>query len=797
MSRHRVKNIGYDDDDYSDDGYDSPDPEEQEYLQRCTQDVLSQLQAGQPSVTATKEEVQEALWHYYNDIEKSVNYLRGKKEKEVKKQHTPAISQKNRVQVPMYPAPISPPIAHFSAADFFGDSPWLNIPSHRKADILVEPLYPRMGLLGGAPEAGGKVSKLAALAAARKQKEGNKASSPPEASQAEQPEKPSTEQKVSLRDRLAASKSAKPAEGLGGLRRLAKPVPTPPQAQKPSSPELVKAAPDVQSELTEQVEEATSVKLEPILPAAEIRASPSMFASAILGNQSGPTRAEPSHIPSQNVDLLQIYGQDHTEPFDFAGPSPDDVVLNAQNTAKGFKSKTLASKAGSDKKGQADLAGGMNNLSVEEKVTVKSKNLDVLAEYNKSTRKKSANFVVIGHVDAGKSTLMGRLLADQGAIDQRTLEKYRKEAEKIGKGSFALAWVLDQGSEERARGVTIDIATNQFETDTTAFTIVDAPGHRDFVPNMIAGASQADFAVLVIDSSVGKFESGLKGQTKEHALLVRSMGVQKIVVAVNKMDTVQWDKGRFEEIEQQISSFLTTAGFQEKNISFVPCSGVLGDNISRRSEDSHASWYTGQTLIEELETSEPSTHALDKPLRMTIGDVFRGGVQNPISISGRLDAGSLQVGDQILTMPSGEAALIRSLEVDGQTSDWAVAGQNVVLNLANIDPAHLRSGDVVCRSSSPIPTITSFTTKVLAFEHLMPMLVDVHRGRLHVPGRISKLVATLDKASGAPIKKRPKIVAPGTVARVVVEMDTAVPLEAPTRIVLRTGGSTVAAGLLE
>jgi elongation factor 1 alpha-like protein len=457
----------------------------------------------------------------------------------------------------------------------------------------------------------------------------------------------------------------------------------------------------------------------------------------------------------------------------------------------------------------------LKDLSVEEKVTVKSKNLDVLEEYNKSKRKKSANFVVIGrcclppsdtnigsdgnpgHVDAGKSTLMGRLLADQGAIDQRTLDKYRKEAEKIGKGSFALAWVLDQGSEERARGVTIDIATNKFETKSTAFTIVDAPGHRDFVPNMIAGASQADFAVLVIDSSTGKFESGLKGQTKEHALLVRSMGVQKIVVAVNKMDTVQWDKGRFEEIEQQVFSFLTTAGFQEKNIAFIPCSGVLGDNITRRSENSLASWYTGRTLIEELETSERYTHALDKPLRMTIGDVFRGSVQNPLSISGRLDSGSLQIGDQILTMPSGESALIRSVEVDGEPNDWAVAGQNVVLNLANIDPIHLRSGDVVCRASSPIPNVTSFTAKVLAFEHLMPMMVDVHRGRLHVPGRISKLVASLDKASGAPTKKRPKIVAPGTVARVVVEMDQAVPLEAPTRIVLRHGGSTVAAGLLE
>lgn len=392
---------------------------------------------------------------------------------------------------------------------------------------------------------------------------------------------------------------------------------------------------------------------------------------------------------------------------------------------------------------------------------------------------------------------MGRLLADLNAVDQRTLEKYRKEAEKIGKGSFALAWVLDQSSEERARGVTIDIATNKFETEKTRFTIVDAPGHRDFVPNMIAGASQADFAVLVIDSGTGNFESGLKGQTKEHALLVRSMGVQKIVVAVNKMDSVDWSKDRYEEIEQQISSFLTTAGFQEKNISFVPCSGFHGDNITRRSDNPNASWYTGRTLIEELETSEPYTHALEKPLRMTIADVFRGGVQSPVSISGRIDAGSLQIGDQILTMPSGEKAVIKSLEVDGEPSEWAVAGQNVVLNLANIDPIHLRSGDVICTPASPVQNIITFTTKVLAFDHLMPMLVDIHRGRLHVPGRISRLVATLDKGTGAPVKKKPKIIPPGTVARIVVEMDQAIPLEAPARIVLRASGDTVAAGLLE
>ncbi|KAK1143276.1 hypothetical protein N8T08_006803 [Aspergillus melleus] len=814
MSRHRVKALSYDEDDFEDDGYDSPDPEEQEFLEQCTAEVLRQLRSGEPSVTtATREEVQESLWHYYNDVEKSVNYLRGKKAKEVKKKPAPAPAAAPKAKgttVPAYPLPPStlepaPQTAHFSAAEFFRDTPWLNVPADRKAEILIEPLYPRLGLLGGNPEAGGgKVSKLAALAAARKKKESDKAPSPAlgPAAGGDQSQAPSTESKgapLSLRERLARngkpqrSSESTPSPGTPEAdSRLGSPSP----AKKPS-PEPRRPSVPVEADL-EEATQAHHIGSEPKeQPAVNIRAPPSTFASTIVGDAARPPATEPSHLHSNTLDLMAIYGQDLTEPFDFTGPSPDDVVLNAQSSAKGMKSKQAASKSASDKKTQGDLAGGMGNLTVEEKVNVKSKNLDVLSEYKKSQRKKAMNFAVIGHVDAGKSTLMGRLLADLKAIDQRTLDKYRREAEKIGKGSFALAWVLDQGTEERARGVTIDIATNKFETEKTVFTIVDAPGHRDFVPNMIAGASQADFAVLVIDSSIGNFESGLKGQTKEHALLVRSMGVQRIIIAVNKMDSVQWDKGRFEEIEQQVSSFLTTAGFQAKSISFVPCSGISGDNVNRRSEDPNVSWYHGRTLVEELEATEPNSHALEKPLRMTIGDVFRGSVQNPLSISGRLDAGSLQIGDQILTMPSGEKATIRSLEVDGEPSDWAVAGQNVVLNLVNIDPIHLRSGDVICRPSAPISNITTFTTKVLAFDHLMPSMVDVHRGRLHVPGRISKLVATLDKGTGEVVKKRPKVVAPGTVARIEVEMDRAVPLEAPTRIVLRAGGDTVAAGLLE
>ncbi|OJD11838.1 translation elongation factor Tu [Blastomyces percursus] len=830
MSRNRVKNIAYDDDfgsasddngaDYDNggDGYNhggnDMTPEDREQLQLGTIQVREQLDANSPPVPASDTEIWEALWYYYYDVGKAVGWLRKKYAPKTPKKEKPKAKVKGTAPS-LSPYPIQSCPESFSAADFFKDSPWLNIPAHRKADILVEPLYPRLGLLGGAQETSGKVSKLAALAA-RKRKDNEKkaaaeaVSGPSSAVSDDQRKSP-----ISLLDRLAVGEKSQGTartarlplrSGRGTMNRSPKqPLPTSPDhpgmlgsTTPPDAPPngKRKAAPALSADTMEREEERPSK-----LP--NLRAEPSAFAMVLVGAREAGGGEELDGVPmpkpiSHNIDVMRFFGQSLTKAFDFAEPSPDDVVMKARESAKGNKNKTkrtAASKSSSTK--TDDVTDAVEQLSVQETVKVKSKNIDVLAEYNKSDKKKAANFVVIGHVDAGKSTLMGRLLYELKAVDQRTIDKYKKDADKMGKGSFALAWVLDQGSEERARGVTIDIATNQFATENTNFTILDAPGHRDFVPNMIAGASQADFAVLVLDATTGNFESGLRGQTKEHALLVRSMGVQKIVVAVNKMDAAEWSQDRFVEIQQQISSFLTTAGFQEKNVSFVPCSGLRGDNVAQRAQDKNASWYTGRTLVEELDTSEPYTYALDKPLRMTIADVFRGGVQNPLSISGRLDAGHLQVGDQLVTMPSGEKCTIRSLEVDQTPSDWCVAGQNVTLHLTGIDPIHLRIGDILCSPSVPVKNITSFTAKVLAFDHLTPMHIDVHRGRLHVPGRISRLVALLDKGSGMTAKKRPKIVGPGSVARVVVEMEAAIPLEAPGRVVFRAGGETVAAGLLE
>lgn len=467
-------------------------------------------------------------------------------------------------------------------------------------------------------------------------------------------------------------------------------------------------------------------------------------------------------------------------------------------TAAGIEVNTTPGTKPRPKKTNGEkLAESVEKLNVEETPKVKSKNLDVVREFERSGMKRMANFVVTGHVDHGKSTLMGRLLYDLKVVDDRTIEKLRREAETIGKSSFALAWVMDQTSDERSRGVTVDIASSYFETEKTRFTILDAPGHQDFITNMIAGASQADFAVLVIDSSTNSFESGLRGQTKEHALLIRSLGVQRLIVAVNKMDTVSWSQDRFEEIKGAMTSFLTSASFLSKYITFVPCAGLTGENVTKPVSDPAASWYKGQTLLEALDASEPAKRNIEKPLRMTIADVFRGGITNPVSISGRIDTGSLQIGDTILALPTNETATIKSIDIEDTPVDWAVAGQIPTLHLTDLDPQHLRNGDIICPPTNPVRLVKFFTCKALAFDHVLPMSVDVIRGRLQAAGRITDLVASLNKGTGEIVKKKPKIVKPGEVARVRVELERELPLEAGMRVILRDGGSTVAAGLLE
>lgn len=360
---------------------------------------------------------------------------------------------------------------------------------------------------------------------------------------------------------------------------------------------------------------------------------------------------------------------------------------------------------------------------------------------------------------------------------------------------------MDTGSEERERGVTVDIAQHHFSTDKADFTILDAPGHRDFVPNMIGGASMADFAVLVVDAN--QLESGVKGQTKEHILLARACGLKKVIVAVNKLDsaTPPWNETAFNNVRHQASKLLTSAGFTKT--VFVPCSGLGGQNVVQKlAADGETAWaakYDYQTLLQELERSAPASadeDLLRQPLRVQIADVFRGGITNPLSVSGRITSGCVQIGDPLVIQPSGESATVKGIEISGKSQEWAVANQLCTLHLADIDAQHLRAGDILCCASQPVPVAKSFIAQVQAFESLLPQGVDVHMGRLHVSGNISALISTLD-AKGEVLRKKPRVVKEGQRSNVKIMLDAGVPLESGDRVVLRANGDTVAAGRVE
>ncbi|KAL1903371.1 hypothetical protein Sste5346_000657 [Sporothrix stenoceras] len=442
------------------------------------------------------------------------------------------------------------------------------------------------------------------------------------------------------------------------------------------------------------------------------------------------------------------------------------------------------------------LVEGVKDLKLDFAPTKKSKKLNVLDEFGKANLKRSTSFVVVGHVDAGKSTMMARLLLDLDYVEKRTINKYEKEAKIIGKSSFALAWVFDNNEDERTHGVTINVTARHFDTKRTAFTILDAPGHRDFVPNMIAGAARADFAVLVVDAKTGAFESGLRGQTHQHALILRSMGVMRIVVAVNKLDTVNWSEERYNQIVDQTKGFLRATGFYMSQVTFVPVSGKTGDNMAKRTTVSAASWYKGNSLVEELETCEPMPRPIDKPLRLPIFDTSKT-AGSAITVSGLIEAGSLQVGDALLALPGNARAYIKSITRNGEPAEWAVAGQNVSLDLTNIDPLNVRPGVLLCDPAKPAQVIDSATMKVMAFEPLIPQPLEVHRGRLEKAAKIKELLSIIDLKTGKVLREHPFVVSACRVARIKVDLEKKIPLETGQRVVLRAEGKIIGAGLLE
>jgi elongation factor 1-alpha len=384
--------------------------------------------------------------------------------------------------------------------------------------------------------------------------------------------------------------------------------------------------------------------------------------------------------------------------------------------------------------------------------------------------KAHVNLVVIGHVDSGKSTTTGHLIYKCGGIDKRTIEKFEKEAAEMGKGSFKYAWVLDKLKAERERGITIDIALWKFETKKFYFTIIDAPGHRDFIKNMITGTSQADVAILMIPSPTGEFEAAYAktGQLREHALLAFTLGVKQIIVAVNKMDekTVNWGEPRFNEIKDEVSKFLTKVGYKGETVPFVPLSGWTGDNLVEKSKE--MPWYKGKTLLEILDEIVPPKRPSDLPLRLPLQDVYKIGGIGTVPV-GRVETGVLKPGMTVVFAPAGVSTEVKSVEMHHEQLESAEPGDNVGFNVKNVSVKDIKRG-MVCgdvKNDPPLQT-GNFEAQVIVLDHpnrimagYTPVL-DCHTA--HIACRFNKLLQLVNKRNGEVMEENPKFIKSGQAA---------------------------------
>jgi len=392
------------------------------------------------------------------------------------------------------------------------------------------------------------------------------------------------------------------------------------------------------------------------------------------------------------------------------------------------------------------------------------------------------NIVVIGHVDSGKSTTTGHLIYKCGGIDKRTIEKFEKEANELGKGSFKYAWVLDKLKAERERGITIDISLWKFETPKYFVTVIDAPGHRDFIKNMITGTSQADCAILIIAGGVGEFEAGISkdGQTREHALLAFTLGVRQLIVAVNKMDTNKYSEERFIEITKEVANFIKKVGFNPKAVPFVPITGFHGDNMVEPTPN--MPWYKGWvketkagvskgvTLLDAIDAVEPPVRPSDKPLRLPLQDVYKIGGIGTVPV-GRVETGIIRPGMLVTFAPANVTTEVKSVEMHHESLSEGNPGDNVGFNVKNVSVKDIRRGNVCGDSKNDPPKETAnFTAQVIVLNHpgqisngYTPVL-DCHTA--HISCRFGEILEKMDRRSGKTLEAAPKFIKSGDAAMV-------------------------------
>ena len=376
------------------------------------------------------------------------------------------------------------------------------------------------------------------------------------------------------------------------------------------------------------------------------------------------------------------------------------------------------------------------------------------------------NLVVIGHVDSGKSTTTGHLICKCGTVDQRLIDKFRKEAAELGKASFAYAWVLDKLKSERDRGITIDISLNKFESKNYFCTIIDAPGHRDFIKNMITGTSQADVAILIVSAAKTEFEAGISkdGQTREHALLAFTLGIKQLIIGVNKMDTQQYKQPRFDEIEKEVRGFLKKIGYRKKeDIQVVPFSGFEGENLVEKS--TKMAWYKGPTLLEAIDNLPAPDRPTDLPLRLPLQDVYKISGIGTVPV-GRVETGILKPGMTVSFAPGNVTTEVKTVEMHHTSVPEALPGDNVGFNVKGITVKDIKRG-YVCSDlkNDPARQCESFTAQVIIMNHpgtivkgYCPVL-DCHTA--HIACKFDELLEKKDRRTGKTIEENPQSVKSG------------------------------------
>jgi elongation factor 1-alpha len=381
-----------------------------------------------------------------------------------------------------------------------------------------------------------------------------------------------------------------------------------------------------------------------------------------------------------------------------------------------------------------------------------------------AAEKPHVNLVFIGHVDHGKSTTVGRLMFDSGNVDEQAMRKLKDKAAQLGKSGFEFAYVMDNLKEEQERGVTIDLSHKQFHTDKFYFTIIDAPGHRDFVKNMITGASQADAAVLVVAAN-----DGVNAQTREHVFLSKTLGVKQMICVVNKMDLQQHSEARFNEVKEEVSGLFKMIGFKPDDVPFIPVASLNGENIVNKSDK--MPWYTGKTLLESLDDLNEPEKPTELPLRMPIQEVYNIKGIGVVPV-GRIETGVMKPGDKIIAVPGREGkgvpGEVKSVEMHHEMLKQAVPGDNVGVNVRGMEKKDIARGDVIGHLSNPPPIVEEFEGQIVVLDH--PSVITIgytpvfHIHTAQVACKITQIVKKVNPATGETIAENPDFIKKGDVA---------------------------------